>query len=106
MSAEALVLNDKLSRSVGYRSWLQNGPKLHILVRAEGRFGLRWKVGRHDADQERSQKRSHAIQRLSLDRPFRLWAERPTCLVSGTFGSAAGPSRSSFDTLPTTAPSP
>ena len=37
-----------------------------VLVRAESRFSVRREVGRDDADQERSQNRPAAIQRLSL----------------------------------------
>jgi hypothetical protein len=68
--AEALVFKDKLSRSEGYRSSLQNGPKTKVLVQAESRFSARGEVGRDDADQERSQNRPAAIRRLSLDRPI------------------------------------
>src|ERR1039457_2042592 len=63
-SGEALVSNDKLSRSEGYRSWLQNGPETRVSVSAESRSGARQVIGRDDADQERSQNRLAAIQRL------------------------------------------
>jgi hypothetical protein len=73
-SGEAVILNDKLSRSVGYRSWLRNGPKTRVSVSAESRLGVRRELGREDADQERSQNWLAAIQRLSLDRPQRFHA--------------------------------
>ena len=85
-SGEAVILHDKLSRSEGYRSWLQNGPKTRFSVSAESRLGVRQEVGRDDADQERSQNRLAAIQRLSLNRqrntgPHRLRLYVFRCIV-------------------------
>src|SRR6266487_3634238 len=64
-AAEAVVLNDKLSRSGGYRSVPENGPKSTVSLRTESGFGVRREVGRDDADQERSQNWTATIRRLS-----------------------------------------
>src|SRR6266496_1001583 len=63
--AEAVVLNDKLSRSGGYRSVAENGPQSKVSLRTESGFGVRREVGRDDADQERSENWTATIRRLS-----------------------------------------